>query len=277
MKKMKNLLALVLALLMVVSLVACGSKDDAGKDDDTATTTVDEIKAAGKLVVGTSADYPPYEFHTEIDGKDTIVGFDIDIAKYIADDLGVELEIVDMNFDNLLMSLANDEFDMVIAGLTEDEERAKTTDFSKEYLESKNLILVRTEDEGKYKTVEDLKGAKAGAQTGTIPYQRCVEYCGEETTTGLAKVQDLVMELKAGKIDVVMLDYMTVLTYADVNDDLSAVDVGIPSTTAGYSIAIKKGDTAMVEYVNGVLDKLAADNKIEQFIVDAQKLAGMEE
>ena len=85
------------------------------------------------------------------------------------------------------------------------------------------------------------------------------------------------MELKAGKIDVVMLDYMTVLTYADVNDDLSAVDVGIPSTTEGYSIAIKKGDTAMVEYVNGVLDKLAADNKIEQFIVDAQKLAGLEE
>lgn len=276
MKKMKNLMALALALLMVVSLVACGSKDDAGKDDEPK-SAIEEIKAAGKLVVGTSADYPPYEFHTEIDGKDTIVGFDIDIAKYIADDLGVELEIVDMNFDNLLMSLDNDEFDMVIAGLTKDEKRALTTDFSKPYLESKNLILVRTADEAKYTNLESLKGAKAGAQTGTIPYDRCVTYCGEDTTTGLAKVQDLVMELKANKLDVVMLDYMTVLTYADVNDDLSAVDVGIPSDGEGYSVAIKKGNTELVTYVDSVLDKLAAENKIEQFIVDAQKLAGLEE
>lgn len=277
MKKMKKLLALLLAVLMVFALVACGDKKDEGKDDDKPLGLVDQIKANGKLVVGTSADYPPYEFHTEIDGKDTIVGFDIDIAKYIADDLGVDLEIVDMNFDNLLMSLANDEFDMVIAGLTKDEKRALTTDFSKPYLESKNLVLVRTADEAKYKNLEDLKGAKAGAQTGTIPYDRCVTYCGEATTTGLAKVQDLVMELKAGKIDVVMLDYMTVLTYADVNDDLSAVDVGIPSDGEGYSIAMKKGDAELVAYVDSVLDKLAAHNKIEQFIVDAQKLAGLEE
>ena len=276
MKMMKKMLALMLALLMVASLVACGSKkDDADKGETLG--VVEQIKANGKLVVGTSADYPPYEFHTEIDGKDTIVGFDIDIAKYIADDLDVELEIVDMAFDNLLMSLANDEFDMVIAGLTKDDERAKTTDFSKPYLESKNLILVRTADADKYKTLDDLKGAKAGAQTGTIPYDRCVTYCGEATTTGLKKVQDLVMELKAGKIDVVMLDYMTVLTYADVNDDLSAVDVGIPVDGQGYSIAIKKGDTELVNYVDTVLDKLAAENLIEQYIVDAQKLAGLEE
>ena len=273
MKMMKKMMALLLAVLMVVALVACGGKDNGG---DTL-GVVDQIKAKGKLVVGTSADYPPYEFHTEIDGKDTIVGFDIDIAKYIADDLDVELEIVDMSFDNLLMSLANDEFDMVIAGLTKDDERAKTTDFSKPYLESKNLILVRTADEAKYTDLESLKGAKAGAQTGTIPYDRCVQYCGEATTTGLKKVQDLVMELKAGKLDVVMLDYMTVLTYADVNDDLSAVDVGIPVDGQGYSIAIKKGDTELVNYVDTVLDKLAAENLIEQYIVDAQKLAGLEE
>ena len=273
MKMMKKMMALLMAVLMVVALVACGSKDNGGDTQG----VIDQIKANGKLVVGTSADYPPYEFHTEIDGKDTIVGFDIDIAKYIAADLGVELEIVDMAFDNLLMSLANDEFDMVIAGLSKDEERAKTTDFSNTYLESKNLILVRTADEAKYKTLDDLKGAKAGAQTGTIPYDRAVKYCGESTTTGLKKVQDLVMELKAGKIDVVMLDYMTVLTYADVNADLSAVDVGIPTDGEGYSIAMKKGDTELVDYVNTVLDKMAAENLVEQYIVAAQKLAGMEE
>ena len=107
---MKKVLVALMALMMMVSLVACGG---AGSDGSAAGSAgsgdsdsyIDQIKAKGELVVGTSADYPPYEFHTEIDGVDTIVGFDIAIAQAIADDLGVELKIVDMSFDNLLMSL----------------------------------------------------------------------------------------------------------------------------------------------------------------------------
>lgn len=275
---MKKILAILLAMAMLFGMAACssgGSTEPAA--DAQAATVVDEIKAAGKLTVGTSADYPPYEFHTEIDGKDTIVGFDIAIAQAIADDMGVALEIVDMSFDNLLMSLANDEFDMVIAGITSNEERKKAVDFSDEYLVSKNLILVTNENADKYKTIDDLKGAKGGAQTGTITYERCVQYCGEETTVGLSKVQDLIMELQAGKVDLLFLDYMTVLTYAAVRDDLAAVDVNIPSTEEGYQIAVKKGDTDLVEYINGVLAKLKEENAIEGFIVEAQQQAGMEE
>ena len=112
---MKKLIALLLAALTLLSLAACSKQDGV--------SSIDKIKAKGELVVGTSADYPPYEFHTMVDGKDTIVGFDISIAQAIADKLGVKLKVVDMSFDNLLMSLANDEFDLVIAGLTSDEER----------------------------------------------------------------------------------------------------------------------------------------------------------
>ena len=151
---MKKVLVALMALMMMVSLVACGGAGSDGSATGSAgsgdsDSYIDQIKAKGELVVGTSADYPPYEFHTEIDGVDTIVGFDIAIAQAIADDLGVELKIVDMSFDNLLMSLANGEFDMVIAGLSASEERMKTNDFSDTYLESKNLILVRKEDENK--------------------------------------------------------------------------------------------------------------------------------
>ena len=267
---MKKFLALMLTVLMVLGMAACGKKEEAG-------SALEAIKDAGKLVVGTSADYPPYEFHAEIDGEDTIVGFDIAIAQAIADDLGVELEIVDMSFDNLLMSLANDEFDMVIAGLSADEERRKTTDFTEPYLESKSLVLVREEDADKFKTVDDLAGVKGGAQTGAIPFDNCVKYCGEENAVGLTKVQDLIMELEAGKLDAVFLDYMTVLTYAEVKDGLAAVDVGIPETSEGYSIAVKKGDTDLVEYLNGVLADLNEEGKIEDFIVEAQLIAGMEE
>ena len=196
----------------------------------------------------------------------------MEIAQAIADKLGVSLKIVDMSFDNLLMSLANDEFDLVIAGLSADEERRKTTDFSDPYLEAKNLILVRAEDADKYASLDDLKGAKGGAQTGSKPYNNCVTYCGEETTVGLAKVQDLVMELEAGKLDVVFLDYMTVLSYADAKEDLAAVDLNIPDTSDGYSIAVKKGNTELAEFINGVLAELKEQNAIEQFIVEAKKL-----
>lgn len=269
---MKKIIALILALAMVFSFTACG-----GGSSDSGKSVIDDIKAKGKLTVGTSADYPPYEFHTEIDGVDTIVGFDIAIAKAIADDLGVELEIVDMSFDNLLMSLANGEFDMVIAAITSNEEREKAVDFSDPYLVSKNLILVKTENAGKYKTIDDIAGAKGGAQTGTITYDRCVQYVGEATTVGLAKVQDLVMELQAGKLDLLFLDYMTVLTYAEVKDDLEAVDVNIPSDTEGYQIAVKEGNSELQQYINGVLAKLLAENAIEDFIVEAQQQAGMDE
>lgn len=266
---MKKLIALLLAALTLLSLAACSKQDD--------TSSIDKIKAKGELVVGTSADYPPYEFHTMVDGKDTIVGFDISIAQAIADQLGVKLKVVDMSFDNLLMSLANDEFDLVIAGLTSDEERAKTTDFSDPYLESKNLILVRAGDKDKYTSLEDLMGAKGGAQTGSKPYTQCVTYCGEDNTVGLTKVQDLIMELEAGKIDVVFLDYMTVLSYADAKDDLCAVDVNIPITTDGYRIALKKGNTELTDYVNTVLAELQEQGQIEQFILDAKALEGTEE
>lgn len=268
---MKKFTALLLTIVMVLSMAACsGGKQGSG-------SVIDAIKQKGELVVGTSADYPPYEFHTEIDGVDTIVGFDISIAQAIADELGVKLKVVDMSFDNLLMSLANNEFDLVIAGLTADDERRKTTDFSDPYLESKNLILVRTEDAGKYTTLEDLMGAKGGAQTGSKPYEQCVTYCGEDNAVGLTKVPDLIMELEADKLDVVFLDYMTVLSYADAKDNLVSVDVGIPVTSEGYSIAVKKGNTELTEFINSVLAKLQEENAIEQFIIDAKNLEGAEE
>ena len=112
---MKKILALIMAALVLMSCAACGKKEEKSK--------LEEIKESGKLVVGTSADYPPFEFHMEIDGKDTIVGLDIAMCQYIADDLGVELEIVDMAFDNLVMSLQKGEFDLVAASMSKDEKR----------------------------------------------------------------------------------------------------------------------------------------------------------
>ena len=268
---MKKAIALLLALVTLLSLTACAGKEDA------ASSALDQIKQKGELVVGTSAAYPPYEFHAEVDGKDTIVGFDMEIAQAIADKLGVSMKIVDMSFDNLLMSLSQGEFDLVIAGLTADDKRRESADFSEPYLESKNLILVKAENAGKYTSIEDLMGAKGGAQTGAKPYDYCQTYCGADNTVGLAKVQDLVMELEAGKLDVVFLDYMTVLSYADAKEDLAVLDVNIPVTSEGYSVAAQKGNTELVDFVNGVLQELKDSGQIEQFIVEAKALENTEE
>ena len=154
MNAFKKFAALLLALMMILSLAACGSKSDDSaqgssdgdaSSDDTAKSKIEQIKEAGVLVMGTSADYSPNEFHTEVDGKDTIVGFDVAIAQYIADDLGVELKVVDMSFDNLCINLAKGDFDIVIAGMASTEERLKSVDFSDPYFKQQQAILIRAE------------------------------------------------------------------------------------------------------------------------------------
>ena len=109
-------------------------------------------------------DYPPYEFHKLIDGKDEIVGFDIEIAKQVAADLGVKLEIVDMKFEGLLPALVTNDIDFIVAGMVADEERAKTVDFSVPYYAAEQRMVVRLADKDKYKDPEALVGLKVGAQ-----------------------------------------------------------------------------------------------------------------
>ena len=116
---LKKTLAILAALAVFFPVVAGGTKDSGSKGQ----SSLEKIKASGKIILGTSADYPPYEFQALIDGKDTIVGFDIELAKEIAKDLGVELEIKDMSFDGLLAALASGNVDMVISGMTPTEYR----------------------------------------------------------------------------------------------------------------------------------------------------------
>ena len=273
MKKMKKALALLLAVMTVLSLAACGAKkDDAAVDNasdpagDTAqeetssTPNVDAIKKAGVLVVGTSADYPPYEFHTEIDGKDTIVGFDIAIAQYFADQMGVELKVVDMSFNSLLISLAKGDFDLVMAGMTPNEERKKAVDFTDVFYRNKQIVLIRTEDADKFQTMEDLVGHKGAVQTGTVQEQIAHDAIGEENTVGL--------------VDMVFTNSLVAAGYVAQNPDLMIQDVGIPYEDDGFAGAVQKGKEDLVEYFNGIIAEMAEQNLVEQYIAEAQELAG---
>ena len=281
MNAFKKFAALLLALLMILSLAACGSKSDdsaqGGSDgDDTAKSKIEQIQEAGVLVMGTSADYPPNEFHTEVDGKDTIVGFDVSIAQYIADDLGVELKVVDMSFDNLCINLAKGDFDIVIAGMASTEERQKSVDFSDPYFKQQQAILIRKDDDSLYNKPEDLASHKVGVQNGAIQVPIANELAGEENVVGLVKAQDLIMELKSGKLDVVYIDYTPSLAFAAANDDLMVKDIGIKSDSEGQCIGVQKGNEDFVAYLNEKIAEMQEQGLIDQYGADAQTLAGIE-
>lgn len=287
MKNIKNIIAvLIICAMMMCALTGCGSSNSASTADvavpdwatglsDEGLAAVKEIVAKGKIVLGTSADYAPFEFHTEIDGNDTIVGFDVSIAQFIADQFGVELEIVDMSFDNLLISLNKGDFDIVLAAMSSNEERAKAVDFSNEYYLSNNVLLVLNENADKYTTQESLQGVTIAAQKGTSCETRAKALSGESTVISLVKVQDMVSELLAGKVEAILCDKPVAAGYAVMQESLSMVDIGLESEE-GMSVAMQKGSAGLTEAINVVLSQITED-QMEAWMGEAQLTAGIEE
>ncbi len=277
---------LVLCTLMLGMLTGCGSsKADPAADvavpdwinslSDEGIAAAKAIIANGKLVLGTSADYAPFEFHTEINGTDTIVGFDISIAQYMAEQLGVELEIVDMSFDNLLISLNKGDFDIVLAAMSSNEERAKAVDFSNEYYLSNNVILVQKQNADKYTTKESLQGVSMAAQKGTVCETRAKELAGESSVVSLVKVQDMVSELLSGKVEAALLDKPVASGYVIMQDSLEMVDIGLVAEE-GMSVAMKKDSAGLTELVNCMLSQLT-EEQLDSWMGEAQVTAGVEE
>lgn len=277
---------LILCTMMLGILTGCGSsKTDAASDvavpdwvnglSDEAVAAAKTIIANGKLVLGTSADYAPFEFHTEINGTDTIVGFDVSIAQFMSEQLGVELEVVDMSFDNLLISLNKGDFDIVLAAMASNEERAKAVDFSNEYYLSNNVILIQKQNADKYTSQESLQGVSMAAQKGTVCEPRAQALAGAENVVSLVKVQDMVSELLAGKVEAVLVDKPVASGYAMMQDSLEMVDIGL-ETEEGMSVAMKKDSAGLVELVNAMLSQLT-EEQLDSWMGKAQVTAGVEE
>ena len=279
---MKKFFALMLAVVMTLSLAACGetqqpaASGDEQQQEETVKTKIDEIKEAGVLVMGTSADYPPAEFHMEVDGKDTIVGYDVEIAKCIAEDLGVELEVVDMSFDGLCISLSKGDFDVVLAGMSATEERKQAVDFTEPYFKAGQAILVLAENADQYTTTDDLAGKKIGYQSGTIQEGVLADLGYLDNAVALTNAQNIVMELKAGKLDVAYIDYMPSLAFEAADSTLALKDIGLVYDGPGEAIAVQKGNEEFLAYLNEKVAEMNAAGQIEQLIADAQLLAGIE-
>ena len=274
MKKLKLALIALIAIAFAVSFAGCAKK--------TTDSRLDSIKKAGKIILGTSADYPPYEFHAQIDGKDAIVGFDVALAREIAKDLGVQLEIKDMDFDGLLAALASGNVDIVVAGMTPTAERKQNVDFSDIYYFAEHGVLIRKADEAKYSaSVESLKDAIVGAQRGAIQValtktriKGVAEDKKEEPhpqVKELGKLPDLVMELKNSKVEAVVAELPVAKAYLGANGDLMPATYTFRDDDGGSAVAAKKGETSLTAEINKTIARLKADGSIDRFVSEASE------
>lgn len=225
--------------------------------------------------MATSADYPPYEFHKEINGKDTIVGFDVMIAEEVAKNLGVELEIKDMKFDGLLGALKSGNVDIILAGMTPTEERKQAVNFTNIYHNGEHTILVKKENKEKYKSIEDLSKASIAVQKSSLQENIAKDVIKSNNIKSLGKISDVVLELQNENVDAVVVSKEAITGYLKQYPDILEANIDLGNDQSeGSAIAINKtDDTSLVDAINEVLSKLEKENKIEAFVEKATQLA----
>jgi len=262
---MKKLTALMLSSAMMLSLAACGgsastetvsseaasseaasseavSTEEAASADAAAVTTVN----AGKLTMSTNAAFPPYEMTTD---NGDFEGIDIEVAGAIAKKLGLELQVDDMDFDAALLAAQNGKSDIVMAGVTVTDERQKVMDFSDTYAEGIQSIIVPEGSD--IATADDLSGKAIGTQRGNV-----IAY-----DDGLTAVQ----ALNNGQVDAVVIDNAPAQEFVAANPGLKILDTAYAQED--YAIGVAKGNTQLLDAINGALEELQADGTL-QAIVD---------
>jgi polar amino acid transport system substrate-binding protein len=231
---------------------------------------IEKIRKAGRIIVGTSADYPPYEFRLLPEMEDEIVGIDIDIAEAIAADLNVKLEIKNVDFHNLFDELTADRIDLILAGLAPTQDRMKIVDFSVPYYQAIQNMLIRSKDMEKIKVLEDLRGKIVGTQTGSIQEDMARSMIVGATFVTLPTIQKLIDGLINEKLDAVILEKPVADAYVFKNSALLNLECDSDRTPLGSAAAVKKGNADLLRRINEILEKLIKENKINQFVQDAK-------
>ena len=276
---MKKLTALMLSSAMMLSLAACGgsaSTDTASSEaasseaassetassEETATGEAAELTTvnAGTLTMSTNAAFPPYEMTTD---SGDFEGIDIDVAAAVAEKLGLELQIDDMDFDAALLAAQNGKSDMVMAGVTVTDERLKVMDFSDTYAEGIQSIIVPEGSD--IANVDDLSGKAIGTQRGTTGYIYCTDDFGEDNVIAYDDGLTAVQALNNGQVDAVVIDNAPAKAFVEANPGLKVLDTAYAQED--YAIGVAKGNTALLDAINGALEELEADGTL-QAIVD---------
>ena len=268
---MKKITALMLSSAMMLSLAACGgsASSEAVSSEAASSEAVSTAEAApaalttvnaGKLTMSTNAAFPPYEMTTD---SGDFEGIDIEVAAAIAEKLGLELQVDDMDFDAALLAAQNGKSDMVMAGVTVTDERLKVMDFSDTYAEGIQSIIVPEGSD--IATVDDLAGKTIGTQRGTTGYIYCTDDFGEDNVIAYDNGLTAVQALNNGQVDAVVIDNAPAKEFVEANPGLKILDTAYAQED--YAIGVAKGNTELLNAINGALEELEADGTL-QAIVD---------
>ena len=281
---MKKIVSAVMVGAMALSLAACGgnaASSAPAASSAAAASTADsaaasEIKTVnpGTLTVAPSPAFAPYEFyHIDENGDAQLSGFDVTLAGVIADKLGLELNIIPMDFDGILMELQSGNVDLGMAGFSPEPERAEVLDFSDIYYLGGQSFCVTKANLDTYKDYADFDGKSVGAQTGSIQMGLAEKNTPNANIVGLSKVTDVINELLTGKLDGAFIETAVAECYAKNYPDL-AIAWEVPYDSEGSAIALQKGNDALLAAVNGVIAEVLEDGTMDQLIADANELAG---
>ncbi|PFL22971.1 ABC transporter substrate-binding protein [Bacillus cereus] len=253
---MKKLLSISFALILIVSMFSACSNNGEEKVADSKNKKV--------LVMGTSADYKPYEY-VEASKSDEIIGFDVDIAKYIGKELGYEVKVKDMDFGGLLASLNSGKVDFVMAGMTPTAERKNNADFTDIYFVAKNMIV--SKKGSNIKSLEDLKGKKVGVQTGSIQEEKAKEFQKQVDfkAEGRDRIPEIVQEIKAGRFDAAIIEDTVAKNYLEKMKELQGIEIQEAPEEVGAAIALPKNSDKTAEF-NKVIKKMQENGEMDKLV-----------
>lgn len=231
------------------------------------------IKKRGVLIVGLSADYAPFEFHATVNGRDQIVGFEVSMARQIAKDLGVKIQIKEMGFDGLIGAVQTGKIDVIISGINATPEREKIVDFSKSYMSPKQTILILKKNAPQFTTnVDSFAGKKVGAQRQTTQETFVQNNMSSATLVSIQKVPDLVSQLSAGKISGVVLNDPISGAYAQQNKALQVIYPKPNEAEGAVSIAMRKNSPVLQSKINASIDNIVSSGKLKEYQKEANTL-----
>lgn len=292
----KKMFAIAMASVMAASLTACGGGE---KETTAAATTAAETSAEaeesetaaegesaaevttvneGKLTVATSPDFAPYEFYAiGEDGTPQLAGFDMALAQYIADDLGLELEVVTVDFDGVLSELSTKSVDLGMAGLSPDPKRADIMDFSDLYYMGGQSLVTTKANAEKFNSFEAVNKPEVsvGAQTGSIQMDLAQTNSPDADIVALPKVTDIISELLTGKMDAAYIETDVAVSYQKNYPELELV-LEVPYESEGSAIGVCKGNESLLKAVNASIAKALEDGTMEKFIAEANEQASGE-
>ncbi len=242
MKKLIKSMAIIMALALVLCCFAsCGGETE-----------------SGKIVFGTNAEFPPFEFISSNGVINEFDGIDMAIAKQIGESNGMEVEMQNIEFDSLIVALNNGQLDAVIAGMTITEDRAKSVDFSIPYYTATQVMIVKEGSD--IKAAADMKDKTIAVVQGYTG-ETCVQDLGFEYET-FKKGTECILELVNGKCDVVVIDSATAEKYVSDNEGLTIVKDESAFENEEYGIAVAKGNTELLDKINSVLEEMLSSGKI---------------